>query len=81
MSEKVIGPKPEVIDSKVSINFNLESNLHQHQQLLTRILTNERNNKTRAYYQNKLSEVMKERYSMVVPSARVGDYVTLAVPK
>ena len=46
-----------------------------------RVLTNERNNIIRRKAQNKQSEVMKERFSLFVPTTLVGDLVSICVPK
>lgn len=46
-----------------------------------RMLTNQHNNQIRRQVQHKQSEVMKERYSLVVKTSRIGDYVSIAIPK
>ncbi len=68
-------------NSEVSYNNSTVTSAILQQYMHTRILTNENNNRIRLEIQNKQSEVMKERYSLLVPSARVGDYVSIAVPK
>ena len=72
---------PIICNSKVSCNDLTVSAEFLEQYMHNRILTNKKHNRIRQQCQNRQSEVMKERYSLLVPSARVGDYVSIAVPK